>query len=409
MGALPTPPQPPPSSSDHVVVWGTYDVGKPRVRLLLAAVRDLGLTVTECHSAVWSGIEDKSQLRGWKARLGRLWRLFSSYPGLTVRYLRTPRHELVLVPYPGLLDVLLLAPLARLRRAKIVWDVFFSAYDTLVEDRQLLAPGSLAARGVYAWEWLASRVVHLAFLDTRAHRDYFAELFGLPRGRLGFVQVGAEPLFTVPADHHDDGWPLRATATEATATAARAPVALFYGQFIPLQGIDVIVRAAARLHQRGVPLRFRIVGVGQLAPEIDRLIGTLGVDNIERIAWLPYPELPAAIRAADVALGVFGRSRKASSVIPNKVFQILATGQKLVTADTPALRELVVGNGEDGVWLVPPDDPAALADAVCAAVASSARPPSRYRIGPPEIAAQLGEVFALARGGAASTRPVSAP
>jgi glycosyltransferase involved in cell wall biosynthesis len=49
-------------------------------------------------------------------------------------------------------------------------------------------------------------------------------------------------------------------------------------------------------------------------------------------------------------------------VIPNKAFQALACGTPLVSADTPAARELV--RDGDTALLVPPGDPAALAAAV---------------------------------------------
>ena len=49
-------------------------------------------------------------------------------------------------------------------------------------------------------------------------------------------------------------------------------------------------------------------------------------------------------------------------MIPNKAFQALACGTPLITADTPAARELL-GDGESAL-LVPPGDPEALAAAV---------------------------------------------
>jgi glycosyltransferase involved in cell wall biosynthesis len=49
-------------------------------------------------------------------------------------------------------------------------------------------------------------------------------------------------------------------------------------------------------------------------------------------------------------------------VIPNKVFQALATARPVITADTPAARELLAHDRD--ALLVPPGDPAALAAAV---------------------------------------------
>src|SRR5207342_1059580 len=52
-------------------------------------------------------------------------------------------------------------------------------------------------------------------------------------------------------------------------------------------------------------------------------------------------------------------SNKAQRVIPNKAYHALACGAPLITADTPAARELL-RDGENAL-LVPPGDPAALA------------------------------------------------
>ena len=78
--------------------------------------------------------------------------------------------------------------------------------------------------------------------------------------------------------------------------------------------------------------------------------------------WIEYELLPAEIQSAGCALGVFGTSPKTSRVIPNKAFQALACGTPLVTADTPAARELLT-DGESAL-LVPAGDPEALAAAV---------------------------------------------
>ena len=102
---------------------------------------------------------------------------------------------------------------------------------------------------------------------------------------------------------------------------------------------------------------FRVVGDGQLAGLLDGRPA-----NVEHMPWIPYEELPDAYRAAGCALGIFGRGDKAARVIPNKVFQALACARPVVTADTPAARELLTDDTD--AILVPPGNPEALAGAV---------------------------------------------
>ena len=44
-----------------------------------------------------------------------------------------------------------------------------------------------------------------------------------------------------------------------------------------------------------------------------------------------------------MVLGIFGNTGKTARVIPNKVYDALATGRAIITADTPAARELLKG------------------------------------------------------------------
>jgi len=75
---------------------------------------------------------------------------------------------------------------------------------------------------------------------------------------------------------------------------------------------------------------------------------------------MDYAALPDAYRRAGCALGIFGTGAKAARVIPNKVFQALACARPVVTADTPAARELLTH--EIDALLVPPGDGSALAE-----------------------------------------------
>ena len=211
----------------RIIAWGTYDLGKPRVRILLRGLRENGVEVLECHRDVWQGVEDKSQVAGWRRKARFIGKWLIAYPSLIVRYLRLPKHDAVLVPYMGQLDVLILWPFAKLRRRPIIWDAFLSLYNTIVEDRQLVRPGSLAARLLFAWEWLACRAADVVLVDTNAHGRYFIERFGIPQAKVQRIFVGAEPEHFYPSrepkrpDRPRASFTSCSTASSSRCTASR--------------------------------------------------------------------------------------------------------------------------------------------------------------------------------------------
>lgn len=371
----------------RILLWGTYDTGKPRVRVLLAGLERAGVRVDPCHADIWRGVSDKSQLHGWRRRASVAVRWLASYPGLAWRLARAPRPDAILVGFPGILDMLVAAPIARLRGIPLVWDMFMSIYDTVVEDRRLVRRTGLAARCLFRLERLSLRRADIVFLDTQAHARRIEALFGLPPGRAEAVWVGVE------TEHFP------AEAAGAPQAPPGAPPAglrvLFYGQFIPLHGIETIVQAA-RL-TRDDPIDWHLIGTGQETGRIEAMLAEQPLPRLHWEPWVDYPQLHRRIAAADLCLGIFGDSQKAASVIPNKVFQIVAMGRPLITRDSPAARELL-RDGPPCVRLVPPADPHALAAAV-RAFARDARPPApchgplRDRIGPEAIGRQCIELL----------------
>lgn len=339
----------------RTVLWGTYDTGKPRTRILRAALAEAGVEVLEIHAEVWGGIEDKSQVIGCRSRLMFLLSWLFSYPRLLLRYLRAPDHDAVVVAYLGHLDVLVLWPFARLKGKPIVWDAFLSLYDTVVLDRELVRPRHPLAWLLWVWEWLACRACARIVLDTAAQARLFSELYNLPAERTAAVLVGAE------ADAFHARCAPHAVVEDGPSGAAGETTILFYGQFIPLHGIETIAKAAQMAADR--PYRWVLIGRGQEEAKVRALLDEGPKANLDWIPWVPYAELNERICEADLCLGIFGDTGKASRVIPNKVFQVLAAGRPLVTRDSPAIRELL-SDSMPGIYLVPPADPAALLDAV---------------------------------------------
>jgi glycosyltransferase involved in cell wall biosynthesis len=309
-----------------VLYFGTYERPYPRNAQVISALRGAGVEVAERHREVWGGGEQ------WRAGAGTAVRLLAAEAEL----LRggAADADVVVVGYPGHADV----PAARLvaRGRPVVFNPLVSLYDTLVTDRKRFRPSSLPARALRAADRLAMRGTTLVVADTEANAAYLAGVAGLARERVAVCFVGAEERLFAPG-----------------AEERRRDTVLFVGKLIPLHGLDTIV-AAARLAPE---LRFRVVGDGQLRALLrDRPA------NVEHVPWVPYEGLPGELRRVGSALGIFGTSAKARRVIPNKAFQALACATPLVTADTPAARELLADGGS--AVLVPPGDPEALAAAV---------------------------------------------
>lgn len=336
----------------RVVLWGTYDTGKPRTRILLAALREASVEVLEIHCEVWSGVEDKSQVFELRSRIRLFLTCLASYPRLVLRYIRAPNHDAVIVGYLGHLDVLVLWPFALLKGKPIVWDAYLSLYDTVVLDRKLVGRNTPIAWLLWVWEWLACRASRRVVLDTAAHAQLFRELYDLHTGRMATALVGAE------ADFFS-----RDTKLQEKAPSDKSDIVtiLFFGQFIPLHGIDTIIRAAQIAHDG--PYRWLLIGQGQEEARIRTLIKEGPKIDLEWIPWVPYATLNKWICQSDVCLGIFGDTGKASRVIPNKVFQALAAGRPLITRDSSAVRELI-SDPSPGIYLVPPADPEALLNAL---------------------------------------------
>ncbi len=152
------------------------------------------------------------------------------------------------------------------------------------------------------------------------------------------------------------------------------PYAVFFGALAPWQGIETMIEA---LHQPSWPpqLRLLVVGKGKLQNKVEK--AALKTDRIVYIDYVPYQQMPVVIRHSICGLAPMRSiERNQKGVMPLKVFETLACGVPVVVSDLPGMAELV-RQGNCGL-VVPPDDPAALANAV------------RYLYEHPKLRAEMG-------------------
>ncbi len=353
----------------RVCYFGTYSLeeGYPRNRVIIEGLKRNGIDVIECHEDLWSGTQDKlSGVRDGFSSIKKLFRIFRVYLKLIRKYLRTGSCDAVIVGYAGHLDIFLAKFLNLSKKKPLLFDVFLSLYDTAVEDRKILPPASIRAKFLHLIDKWSCRMADAVLLDTPAHIDYFVREFGLPAGNFHAIPVGSSlPVNRLTPGHADNN---------------RRFNILYFGSYIPLHGVDVILKAAKILQDRYTHLQrgggegngahsgavtFTLAGAGQTLQEMKGLASGLELKNVTFIdRFVKEDELSGIISSADICLGIFANTNKALRVIPCKVYNCLAAGKPLITARTPATDGVLTHN--ENVYFCNAGDPESLADAVVA-------------------------------------------
>jgi len=176
--------------------------------------------------------------------------------------------------------------------------------------------------------------------------EHLARTAGIRRSRLRLIWGG------VDADALAAAPPI---TREALGIPDQDPLLLWVGRLDPVKGLDVLLEATAMIC-RTRPIRLAVVGDGPYRPELERLIGKLGL--ADRVMLLgERGDVPRLLKTAD--LFVFPSRTEG---LPNALLEAMAASLPVVTTDVPGCRDLV-DSGRTGL-LVPADDPAALAGAV---------------------------------------------
>lgn len=303
-----------------ICYFGSYDPNYARNKIIKIGLEHHGFKVYEC------------QAQG---------RFITRYFKLTKCFLKNHQNfEAVIVGFPGHLDMPLAAILGKIFRKKVFFDVFASTYETYVLDRAVIKKNSASSKFFYFIDWLALHLANYVIVDTKTHGTFYRKIYALNIKKQIVVYVGSLEQIFKPRKVKED--------TDV----------LFYGSYQPLQGADVIVKAASLLPN----VKFKMIGRGQTKAYCEDLSKKLRSKNVEFLDWLPLKKLAQEIVKSKITLGIFGSSPKTEVVIPNKVYDSLASAKPVITENTRAARELLIN--EFNAILIPARNASALAQKI---------------------------------------------
>jgi len=273
---------------------------------------------------------------------GALLNLFSLGPG-DVFFLRTPPLQLGLPAFGA----------KRLRGARVLVSVQDIHPDLAIESGILRNPAGIHF-GRALEQWVYGTADRIAVISQGFLANLLAK--GVPGRKIEVIPNWVDTDFLRPLDK--DNPVSRRLGLE------RKFVVLYSGTIsissnLALEGV---LEAARRLAPER-DIVFVIAGEGLKKAELVRRAGTLGLANVAFLPFQPYDDLPAFLASAD-ALLVPLDSRKSEFSVPSKLYNAMAAGRPILgLADAGSEVARLLEKQRCGL-AVPPDDPAAIAEAV---------------------------------------------
>jgi L-malate glycosyltransferase len=168
-----------------------------------------------------------------------------------------------------------------------------------------------------------------------------------------------ESAFIPPSADERSGWVRELQLEEGD------PIIGIVASLLPIKDHATLLRATAILTARWPRLRLVVVGQGPLLGDLRALAGELGIAHAVRFAGL-RPETPSFHHLFDVSVLC-----SVSEGFPNSLVEAMAAARPIVATAVGGVRD-AVRDGENGL-LVPPGNPARLAEAIASLLSDRGR------------------------------------
>jgi glycosyltransferase involved in cell wall biosynthesis len=286
-------------------------------------------------------------LPGWKVSIIKNTQLgILRYPEVAYKILKNRLSEnpdVYLLTFRGyeMLPWLLLIATGK----RVIFDEFINAFEWAAFEHKVVNPSGAFGRTFNAVYSFLLRRCDVILSDTEAHAAISSKLSAVSKDRYLSVPVGTDETLFYPS--------------KRTTNPSEFWV-FFYGNILPLHGIDIMINAALQLKEE-ININFTFIGgKSEHQSAIEHAIS-----DGARIAYkryVPFAELPDYIHGASLCLGgPFGNTFQSQYVVTGKTYQFLAAGVPTVIGASKASG---LFKDKENSLVVPQGDSHALATAI---------------------------------------------
>ncbi|MDP3941681.1 MAG: glycosyltransferase, partial [bacterium] len=330
-----------------VCFFGTFDKQYSSNKIILDGLHSAGVEVLEINVNTRITSLNKPKDLGLSVLLQRVINKFKLIPLVVAHYKRIKTCDVIFVGYPGHFDLIFAIILSKMVKAKLVFYPLIILYITFTEDIKLLAKHSLRAKILKIFEKIIYSFPEIILADIPFQKSVFQKLFNITEDKIKNLPIGADK-------------EIYQYAKQKKHTSFNV---VYYGLYSPIHGVEHIIKAGDILKNYS-DIKFIMVGRGQTYDESLKLATDLKLKNVTFYNNKSEKDSLDILRSADAFLGFIGESPTIHRVLPNKVYQGLALGRTVISADSAATR--AVFTDRENVYLCTPASSESLAEAILA-------------------------------------------
>ena len=138
---------------------------------------------------------------------------------------------------------------------------------------------------------------------------------------------------------------------------------VYHGLIAPRLGLDIAVSAMAKVRAETDSVNLVLIGDGDGAPEIRRLIDELDLGDVVDFqqGFIPIEELLPKLSLARIGIVPARVDPFTRNMLPTKLVEYVTLGIPVICTELPAVRHYF---GDDQIVMIPQEDPEALAAAI---------------------------------------------